>query len=285
MGWLKNILISMRIKQWAKNVFVFAPLFFNKELFSLETFETLLIAFFLFCFVSSGTYLLNDLVDRKADARDPVKRNRPIASGALPPSTALAVGLLHIFASLIISFLYNPYYFLVLTAYLSLNVLYFLAFKKLAILDVFTVSSLFVIRVISGFIILDIPVPIFLAFTVFFLAQFLLFVKRSFEHAGTEEEKYPTLFLERILLFTAPLLLVCFMLFSLKVEVPRVPLVTIICFALVYLGVERVLFKISGPKKSLQAYDSFILKDPFLLSVMIGFVVLLVLANLIKGAL
>ena len=75
------------------------------------------------------------------------------------------------------------------------------------------------------------------------------------------------------------------MLFSLKVEVPRVPLVTIICFALVYLGVERVLFKISGPKKSLQAYDSFILKDPFLLSVMIGFVVLLVLANLIKGAL
>ena len=282
MRFLKNIFISMRIKQWAKNIFVFAPLFFELKTFSFQTFLTLLAAFSLFSFLSSGIYLLNDVVDRKEDAKDPVKRKRPVASGELNPMGAMAVSGLFFLCSLFVSFRFKSEFGVVLVSYLALNLLYFAAFKALAILDVFTVSSLFVIRVVSGFVILGTEIPVLLVLTVFFLAQFLLFVKRYFEHSGEEDGKYPTSFLEKVLFLTAPLLLVSFMLFSLNIDLPTIPIVSLFGFALVYLGVLRVLYKISIQRTSLQAYDVFILKDPFLLSVMIGFVILYILSNLVK---
>ena len=85
---LKYLLVSMRPKQWSKNVLVFAGLLFAQDVFITPKIVSALAAFLLFCLVSSSTYLLNDIVDRKKDAMHPVKRNRPIASGKLSSGVA-----------------------------------------------------------------------------------------------------------------------------------------------------------------------------------------------------
>ena len=82
---IKNLLISMRPKQWSKNILVFAGLLFAKDFMILSKIIESFVAFVIFCLASSSAYLLNDIVDHKSDAQHPTKRNRPIASGALSP--------------------------------------------------------------------------------------------------------------------------------------------------------------------------------------------------------
>jgi 4-hydroxybenzoate polyprenyltransferase len=82
----------LRPRQWVKNVFVLAPLVFAQELANAAAVEAALLAFFLFCVLSSSVYVLNDLVDAESDRRHPDKRHRPIASGELDPRAAGGAG-------------------------------------------------------------------------------------------------------------------------------------------------------------------------------------------------
>ncbi len=86
---LKALLKAMRPKQWAKNIFVFAPLVFDLKLFHPVYLARTLAGFFLLCMISGAVYLINDLVDVEKDRQHPRKRNRPIASGQLSPRLAL----------------------------------------------------------------------------------------------------------------------------------------------------------------------------------------------------
>ena len=86
-----NLIRSMRPKQWIKNLFVLAPLIFSKTLFVYPMNVKAFMAFAIFCAVSGCIYLINDIADREEDQRHPVKRLRPIASGALSPYFAAAV--------------------------------------------------------------------------------------------------------------------------------------------------------------------------------------------------
>jgi len=88
---LKNILISMRVKQWVKNVFIFAPMIFSLHMFQPDYICRSLLAFFLFSLVTGGIYIFNDIMDRTKDRLHPVKMNRPIASGRLGARAAAAV--------------------------------------------------------------------------------------------------------------------------------------------------------------------------------------------------
>jgi 4-hydroxybenzoate polyprenyltransferase len=86
---LKHLLKAMRPRQWTKNGFVFFALIFDKQLFLPEPFFRTLQGFFLFCLISSAVYLLNDIADVEGDRQHPEKKNRPLASGALPLNLAL----------------------------------------------------------------------------------------------------------------------------------------------------------------------------------------------------
>ena len=86
---LGALLRSLRPSQWAKNVFVLAPLFLSQRLDEPAAVKSSLLAFVAFCLASSAVYLINDIRDREEDRQHPVKRNRPIASGALPVSVAI----------------------------------------------------------------------------------------------------------------------------------------------------------------------------------------------------
>src|SRR3989442_4916651 len=96
---LGAVLVSLRLRQWVKNLFVFAGLVFGQRLFTPAVWPALG-AFAIFCGLSGAIYLINDLADMEKDRLHPVKRRRPLASGALPRTTAAALGGLLLVASL-----------------------------------------------------------------------------------------------------------------------------------------------------------------------------------------
>jgi 4-hydroxybenzoate polyprenyltransferase len=147
---LSALLKTMRPRQWTKNIFVFAPLVFDKQLLILHAFLRTAAGFVLFCMVSSAVYIFNDLADIDADREHPVKKNRPIPSGKLPIGIAWAAGILLVSVSLIIGYLLSPPFALVEAGYFLLNLAYSKWLKHILILDVLILATGFVLRVGAG---------------------------------------------------------------------------------------------------------------------------------------
>ncbi len=147
-GWA--LLKTMRPKQWTKNVVVFAPLIFDEKLFDPALFARTLLAFALFCLISSTVYIINDLADIESDRQHPKKRTRPLASGALSPKLAIAAAALFILVSLPLALWLGAGFSLILSSYLVLNIAYSFYLKHLVIIDVLVIAAGFVLRVAGG---------------------------------------------------------------------------------------------------------------------------------------
>lgn len=178
---MSPVLTALRPKQWAKNLFVLAPLVFAHRLTDTVALGRGLLAFAAFCAAASAVYLLNDLVDRDEDRLHPLKRQRPIASGALaaPLATAIAivlVGLAALAASRI-----GAGFAGWLGGYLALNLAYTWWLKQVVILDVMTIAMGFVLRVLAGAAAAAVPVSSWLLLCTTFLSLFLAFSKRRHE--------------------------------------------------------------------------------------------------------
>jgi len=144
------LLNAMRPKQWVKNVFIFAALFFDAQALRLRPLLDSTAAFVTFCLVSSAIYLINDLADMEKDRLHPVKRLRPLASGALSPLAArIAAGVL-LATCIPGAFLLGIAFGVAVIVYVALMILYSLALKKIVIIDVMTIATGFVIRVFVG---------------------------------------------------------------------------------------------------------------------------------------
>jgi len=178
---LKDILIELRPKQWIKNFFVFAALIFAKKFFDLNCLEISLAAFFCFCLVSSGVYLINDLTDLEADKKHPLKKNRPLAAGKIKPKTAIFSAILCLIIGIGGGFFININFGLAAISYLVLNLGYSLYFKKKVIWDVIFPALGFVIRVIAGAVAIEVVFSSWLLLCTFFLTLFLAIGKRKNE--------------------------------------------------------------------------------------------------------
>ena len=150
MSTLRAILKTMRPKQWTKNVVVYAALIFDGKFLEPTLFLRTTAIFVLFCLVSSSVYLLNDLVDIEKDRAHPLKRNRPLASGALKPTYAIIALVVLLTVSIPTAFMLDVTAALILTGYFLLNVAYSFWLKNMVILDVFTIAAGFVLRVAAG---------------------------------------------------------------------------------------------------------------------------------------
>ncbi|MCD6519079.1 MAG: decaprenyl-phosphate phosphoribosyltransferase [Anaerolineae bacterium] len=153
---LRALFKAMRPKQWAKNVFVFAGIFFDGRIFELERLLRSLAAFALFCLLSSAVYLINDLLDIEKDRLHPTKRNRPLASGALSPSIAIATAGFLLILGIPASFALAPEFGWVALGYTAMMVLYSFLLKKIVIIDVMTVAAGFVLRVLGGTVVVQV---------------------------------------------------------------------------------------------------------------------------------
>lgn len=147
---LKALVEAMRPKQWAKNIFVFAPLVFDLKLFHPVYLARTIAGFFLLCLISGAVYLINDLVDAEKDRRHPRKRNRPIASGRLSPRLALAAAILIPLVGLPLGFYLDPLFGAILVAYFILQIAYSFVLKNSVIIDAMAVAAGFVLRVAAG---------------------------------------------------------------------------------------------------------------------------------------
>lgn len=178
---LKALIRAMRPIQWVKNVFVLAPIVFAEQLGDPQVLGRAMLAFIAFCFAASAIYLVNDLRDREEDRRHPLKRHRPIASGALsvPVATAAAVALA--VAALAVALGFGTFFTILIVVYLAINLLYSSGLKHVVILDVMAVSSGYVIRVLAGAAAIDVEVSRWLLLCTIFLALFLIFSKRRHE--------------------------------------------------------------------------------------------------------
>lgn len=171
----------MRPVQWTKNLFIFAALLFSRSLGSLPTDIRAGFAFLIFCFLSGGLYIFNDLQDLEEDRTHPQKRRRPLASGKLSPALAWAAFILLSLASLTAAFLLNRYFFLTAAVYLLLQLCYSLKLKHIVILDVFAIALGFVLRVVAGGVVIDVPISSWLLICTILLSLFLAVGKRRYE--------------------------------------------------------------------------------------------------------
>jgi len=147
---LRALLKTMRPKQWTKNVFVLAAVVFDRQLFIPQAILRSLAGFVLFCFLSSSVYIINDILDAEADRWHPQKRNRPIASGALPISVAVVAAAVIALVCLSASFLLSTGFGWISLTYFLLNLAYSKWLKHIPLLDVLVVATGFVLRVAAG---------------------------------------------------------------------------------------------------------------------------------------
>jgi 4-hydroxybenzoate polyprenyltransferase len=184
----RAILVSLRPHQWTKNLMVFAALGFSKHLFDARPLARAAFAFVLFCGLSGAVYLLNDLADLERDRRHPLKRLRPLASGALDPRTAGMVAGILAFGCVGLAFLLGRPFAAAAVVYLGLNLLYSFRLKEVVIVDVLCVSLGFVVRAVAGGVALGVAISDWLLICTLLLALFLTLSKRRHELTSLNQE-------------------------------------------------------------------------------------------------
>jgi 4-hydroxybenzoate polyprenyltransferase len=176
-----HLLRSMRPHQWTKNLLVFAGLIFGQKLTDPHAAGIAALAFGVFCLLSSAVYLINDIYDRDADRRHPLKASRPIASGALAVPTAGVAALLLSAAALGAAFWIGLHFGLVAAGYLALLTWYSLVLKHIVILDVLVLAGGFVLRAAAGAVAVQVEFSHWLLLLTLLGALFLGLSKRRAE--------------------------------------------------------------------------------------------------------
>jgi len=222
------ILRSMRPRQWAKNVFVLAPLIFAKLFRDPVAVCRAAAAFGAFSLMASGVYLVNDSLDKDEDALHPQKKFRPIAAGELSVPTALTLAAVLFVSALATALWINGRFLLTLFVYLAMNLAYSYQLKHIVILDVMMVAAGFVIRAIAGSVALQVPMSDWLFICTTMIALFLAFTKRRQElfHGGEDATKhrkilahYNVHFLDQMIAITTSSTVLTYTLYTLSPEV------------------------------------------------------------------
>ncbi len=176
------LLVAMRPSEWIKNLLVFAGLLFSQKLGQGQQVVDATVTFVAFCAISSAGYLFNDLRDAPLDRQHPKKRRRPIASGELSPSTAAAASVGLLAGAVVISLVGVSAEVAGLVAlYGAITLAYSVVLKRLVILDVMTIASLFLLRVVAGAVAVEAHASEWLLLCTAMLALFLGFTKRRQE--------------------------------------------------------------------------------------------------------
>ena len=178
---------ELRVRQWSKNLVLFAALIFSKNMLQLPLLLRSTAAFLVFCLLSGVVYTVNDLLDLQADRLHDVKRLRPLASGQLPLGAAVAAALVALAVALLVAARMGPRFLLISLGFLGFNLAYSLVLKNVVIVDVISISISFLIRAIAGVLALhtsgiQLTISPWLLVVTFFLSLFLGLCKRRHEY-------------------------------------------------------------------------------------------------------
>ena len=209
--------VSARPEQWTKNLLLFAGLIFGGRLLEVDAVLASVAAFAVFCALSGSIYLFNDVWDRDADRRHPLKRTRPIAAGDLAVPTALRAAVALAATALAAALLISAWLGAAAAGYTLLLLLYSTTLKHVVIIDVLTIAGGFVLRAIAGALAVNVPIGSWLLSCTTLLALFLALSKRRHElillgegavdHRRILEEYSPYLLDQMIAVVTASTLI------------------------------------------------------------------------------
>lgn len=175
---MKNYIKLLRPKDWAKNAFLWVPLFFAGRFFETELLLEVLKGVVCFSLVASSIYILNDYRDREDDRKHPVKKYRVLAAGLVNKNIALAIAVVLLVAGLGFAWFIRDKFFFVLAIYFVLNLAYSFGLKNVPILDIMIIAIGFVLRVKAGSVIAYIGLSEWLTIMIFLLALFMALAKR-----------------------------------------------------------------------------------------------------------
>lgn len=208
-----DLLRLMRITQWLKNLFLFAPLIFSKHLFEISYLWNAFFAFLCFSFASSAIYIINDIVDIESDKYHPIKKNRPITSGRISIPAAFIILALLIIVIVTMIPMFSWYFWNTLFLYIVINIAYTFWLKQIVLIDVFAVAAGFMLRVLAGVFAIDVEISPWLVLCTLFISVFLAFSKRRGElilsnkrnHVITRQvlKQYDIEFIDQIMIIAA----------------------------------------------------------------------------------
>jgi 4-hydroxybenzoate polyprenyltransferase len=277
---LPPLIALLRPRQWVKNAFVAAPLFFTPEVLSWAAVAAVLAAIVCFSAVSSGVYILNDLADREADRLHPVKRLRPLAAGSVQASTALALAGPLLLGGLVGAFVLAADFAWVLLAYLVMQAAYNIGLKRLSVIDVTVIALGFVLRVVAGGAVIAVAPSAWILIATGLLALFLALAKRRDDlvrNLGSEHRDslrgYNKPFLDTALAVVLGALLVAYLIYTTDAAVMARLGTDKIFYTgpFVVVGVLRYL-QITFVEERSGSPTDIVLSDPMLISVILGWV-------------
>ncbi len=220
---LRATLKTMRPKQWAKNVFLFAAMIFDRKLTNPEAALNTLLGAAAFSLIASVVYIINDIADVEADRRHPTKRERPIAAGKLPIPVAWGVALLLLVIAFPVAYWLSPAFAFLALFYLLLNLIYSAWLKHVVLLDIIVLASFYVLRVAAGVTLVDVQrfSPWIYIFTTF-LALLIGTGKRRAELSAQAEgvnarrvlDGYTLEFLDQIIALASGLTIITYSLYT-----------------------------------------------------------------------
>jgi 4-hydroxybenzoate polyprenyltransferase len=242
---------ALRPSEWIKNLLVFAGVLFSGRLDSGDAIVDSVLTFVAFCAISSAGYLFNDLRDRELDRLHPDKRRRPIASGQVSTGTAATLSAVLAVAGIAIGFAVKAEVAGFVALYAVITTAYSLVLKRLVIIDVMTISSLFILRVVAGAVAVGAHASEFLLICTGMLALFLGFTKRrqeatieDREHAETRPvlEHYSLPFLDQMISLVTASAILSYVIYA--VDSPRIGSKMLATAPSVLYGIFRYLYLI-----------------------------------------
>lgn len=223
---LKAIVAEMRIKQWTKNLLVFAALLFSGSVFQIEKFWLAMQMFIAFCLVSSAVYFFNDICDVDKDRKNPQKCRRPIAAGKITVKAAYVCASLLALSGILITVKIGKLSTYIVISYLLINILYTVKLKHMVILDVMVIAYGFVARALAGALLLGKPITMWFILCILFLSLFLALGKRRHElwslrqkhlQEGRHVLQYYSLeLIDQLMTIVTAAVLLCYALFAME---------------------------------------------------------------------
>ncbi len=291
MNKFKSIIKLLKLNHHIKNIVVFIPLIFSLKFLDINSTLMTLYAFIGFCLIASAVYVFNDIIDLKNDKLHPIKKNRPIASGAISIHFAWKLFILISLASFIITFSINKYVFISVLLYLILNIWYSLKLKSLPIIDIVCIALGFILRILAGCgAILVMPSPLVILLT-FFTSMFFTFSKRKLEYELIEDKskcrkslkEYTSALLDQFITINAVLAIAFYFTYMLDVKTiqrtgTEFLYITVIPFSII---IFRLLFKIFTCSNNDDPAD-FIYNDKTLKILMLIYLIILFVILSIK---
>ena len=272
-----EIIKEMRLKQWTKNLFVYAAILFHGDFFNVDLLIITTKVFFAFSFSASGIYFFNDICDIKKDRKNPKKSLRPIAAGKISKSQGYFFSALFISCGLLIACHVSVFFLEIIFSYVILNFLYSLILKKIIIIDVFIISFGFVIRTVSGAVVANVPMTLWFILCVMFLSLFLALGKRRYDvfNLPVEKKNFHADFLDKLINIVTANLIICYAFFAVTSDQTNM----IFSIPIVLYGIFYYLYVVTVKKEG-GAPDEILYKEkPILFTVLIYTVFIILTRN------